>query len=91
MKQDYQICFPTIPAHFTDIKFDEIVTKMNIGKIEKSVVTRHKKKGILSGFVKFSDWDNHTYDNKIKQKLIQDKYVYIIYDFPEYLKCSLFK
>ena len=91
MKQNYQICFPTIPNHFTDVKLKQIIEKMDIGKIEKVVITRHKKKGILSGFVKFIDWDNHENDNKIKTKLIQDKHVYIIYNFPEYLKCSLFK
>lgn len=91
MKQDYQICFPTIPNHFTDTKLDEIVKKMDIGDIERLVITRHKKKGIMSGFVRFSDWNNHTNDNQIKKKLIEDKYIYIIYEFPEYLKCSLFK
>lgn len=91
MKQDYQICFPTIPKKFTDAKLYEIVKKMNIGNIERSVITKHKKKGIMSGFVRFSDWNNHTKDNQIKKKLIEDQYVYIIYDFPEYLKCSLFK
>ena len=83
--------FPNHSKSFYRCKIETNHRENGYRKNRKSRHYKTQKKGILSGFVKFIDWDNHENDNKIKTKLIQDKHVYIIYNFPEYLKCSLFK
>lgn len=90
-KIPYELCFPTIPSDLSREGFIKMLNKLNFGRIQNTTITTHKKKGINSGFVKYYDWNNADYDNEIKRELIQKKSIYIIYNFPNYLKCSLFK
>lgn len=90
-KNPYELCFPTIPSDLSKESFIKMLNKLNFGRIQNTTITTHKKKGINSGFVKYYDWNNVDYDNEMKRKLIQKKSIYIIYNFPNYLKCSLFK
>lgn len=90
MKSQYEICFPTIPQDLSKDNFINMLEKLNFGIISNVNITKHKTKGIYSGFVKYKNWDS-VKPNHMKQELLKKKSIYIIYDFPNYLKCSLFK
>ena len=87
------LCIPRVYSSIhKDIIKDVFQTKLNFGKIKKIDVINTNDKNFRKIFIHFHNWNNEDDRvNLIKDKFLLGKIVKIVYDFPWFWKCSLYK
>ena len=83
--QDISICIPQTPNHLTKEELIKIFTQ--IGFIERIDINENFNKNRV--FIHFKRLYDSSYVDNIKQKLLLEKNVKLIYRFPNFLKCFI--
>jgi|SRR5210317_2048795 hypothetical protein len=87
------ICIPRVYSSINKNFIKDIIqTKLNLGIIKKIDMINTNDKKFRKIFIHFDSWnDNDEEINLIKDKFLLGKVVKIVYDFPWFWKCSLYK
>ena len=98
---NHSLCFPCIDKNIKHYEVIDMITKMNIGEIERvdivpvrnTVVKRKHEHGMykFTVFVHFKEWYNNERNIKISSRLQKNKMIYICANDVDIWKCVLYK
>ncbi len=85
------ICIPRIENHINKNDIYNTFSLYNFGKIDRIDLITTKNKQSQRAFIHFKYWYNTFKSNIVKNYLLNDKDVKIIYDEPWFWKCFINK
>lgn len=86
---EISICIPLIDSNITYKILSDVFKTYDFGKIKSMRIVDIHANNTRRAFINFSTW-NDKY-SEVKQKLIENKKIKIMYSFPWYWICSITK
>jgi len=88
--QKMSLCIPRILSNITKEYIHDIFNKLNIGTIHRIDIVRNKNLS-NKAFIHFSKWNNGENADIIKERLLLDKDIKIVYNNPWFWKIVAFR
>ena len=88
--QKMSLCIPRILSNITKEYIHDIFNKLNIGTIHRIDIVRNKNLS-NKAFIHFSKWNNGENADIVKERLLLDKDIKIVYNNPWFWKIVAFR
>jgi hypothetical protein len=85
------ICIPSISKDIKKNYIFDVFVRLKLGYIKKIDFKYNKKKDNNIVIIYFAFWYNNERVNNIRTKLLNGKDINLVYNFPHYWKCLLYK
>ena len=87
------ICIPRVLKHISnDFIVDIFQNKINLGIVKRvDIILNNNTNQFNKVFIHFESWHNHETATSVKNKLLHDTTIKIVYNYPWFWKCTLNK
>ena len=90
-RSEPSLCIPRVFPNITDRRVAYVFNQLHLGEIERiDMVQRETQDGVAFQrvFIHFKEWANSKQANAVREKLVNDEQIKIVYDEPWYWKVS---